>query len=173
MPFSKVDQDVLKYKCEKCLQLIGFTKANSVPRNHYMGNITEVIAPDPTDSHAAIGISAIVRAMVETDSVAIVRYSKRENSVQLGVLHPVIKADTEYFYYHKLPYSEDIRQYTFAPLDPEKVRPHLVPTKDQLKITEELINSLDLMTVDENDEGFLLPSFFIISLLSSIYIFVF
>jgi ATP-dependent DNA helicase 2 subunit 2 len=32
VPFSMVDEAVLKYEAAKCLQLIGFTSAKNVPR---------------------------------------------------------------------------------------------------------------------------------------------
>jgi ATP-dependent DNA helicase 2 subunit 2 len=34
VPFSTVDEAVLKYQSVRCLQIIGFTKAVNVPRMH-------------------------------------------------------------------------------------------------------------------------------------------
>lgn len=62
--------------------------------------------------------TALVHALEETDSVAIVRFVKRKNGTPiLGALYPCIKPENEYFYLHKLPYAEDIRQFPFPPLD--------------------------------------------------------
>jgi ATP-dependent DNA helicase 2 subunit 2 len=90
VPFSSIDEQVLSYKAEKCLKLIGFTKSKKVPRFYFMGN-TECMVPPPGDQNAAIAFSSLVHALLETDSVAIVRYVKRANSVPyLGVLCPLI-----------------------------------------------------------------------------------
>jgi len=53
-----------------------------------MSNV-ECIVPLPGDEPAAIAIAALAQALADTNSVAIVRFVKRANSVpQLGVLTP-------------------------------------------------------------------------------------
>jgi ATP-dependent DNA helicase 2 subunit 2 len=142
----------LKYRSERGLKLIGFTKRSQVPRHHYMGPSTEVIAPDPADTAASTAISGLVRAMIETESVAIIRYSKREDSVKLAVLVPHISGDSEFFYIHKLPFAEDLRHFPFAPLDPELARPCYVPSVEQLSAVDDLIDALDLSTAAQDED---------------------
>lgn len=87
-----------------------------------MGNI-DCIVSNPTDEAAGTALSALIHALAETDSVAIVRYVKRNKSApHLGVLVPHIKADYECLFYCSLPFAEDIRQYPFASLAPERAR---------------------------------------------------
>lgn len=152
IPFSNIDVDVLKYTADRCLILIGMTSEDLVPRHHYMAN-TEAVVADAADPQAGVAISALVRAMKETKSVAIVRYAKRKDSVQLGVLTPQVKDDQEFFYYHKLPFAEDIRQYQFPPLDPTRAKQSAVPSPEQVQAAEELINSLDLSCAGEDEYG--------------------
>jgi ATP-dependent DNA helicase 2 subunit 2 len=142
------------------MKVIGFTLQSNVPRQHFIGN-AECIVPEPGDEHAAVALAALVRAMLETESVAIIRYVKRNNSVpHLGVLVPYIhysseiRSDWECFYYIKLPFAEDLRQYPFASLDPSRARKSFVPSPEELSVAEKLINSLDLMTAvkDEDDD---------------------
>jgi len=147
---SNIDEVVLRYTCDSCLQLIGFTKASNVPRHHYMGN-TEVVSP--IDDRGATIVSGLVRSMVETESVAIVRYSPQKNKVKLAVLHPHISAEHENFYLHKLPFAEDLRHFPFPPLDPKRARPSIVPNTDQLKAVDMLIDELDLSQAGVDEEG--------------------
>ncbi|KAG8431883.1 hypothetical protein GDO86_019628, partial [Hymenochirus boettgeri] len=72
VPFSKVDQEQMKYKSEgKCFEVLGFTKSSLA---------------------ASVALSALINALDETDMVAIVRYvyDKRSNP-QVGVAFPRIK----------------------------------------------------------------------------------
>jgi hypothetical protein len=53
-----------------------------------MGNV-EMMVPPPDDPQAAIALSALVHALAETGSTAIVRYIKRTNALPyLGCLLP-------------------------------------------------------------------------------------
>jgi len=53
-----------------------------------MGNV-EILVPPPEDKDAAVAISALVHALAETGSAAIVRYIKRANALPyLGCLLP-------------------------------------------------------------------------------------
>jgi ATP-dependent DNA helicase 2 subunit 2 len=153
VPFSKIDEEALKYPTEPCLKLIGFCPISTVPRYHFMAD-TEAIVALPTDNCAATALSAIIHAMAETDSCAIVRFVKRKNAPpQLGILTPSIKPDYEVLYYNKLPFAEDIRQYPFASLLKNTTRKSYIPSEEQLNAAELLINELDLMTAEKDDEG--------------------
>eukprot|EP01114_Cavostelium_apophysatum_P020328 TRINITY_DN6786_c0_g1_i1.p1 TRINITY_DN6786_c0_g1~~TRINITY_DN6786_c0_g1_i1.p1 ORF type:complete len:724 (+),score=198.04 TRINITY_DN6786_c0_g1_i1:75-2246(+) len=153
VPFSKIDEESLKYETDACLKVIGFTSNKSIPRHHFMAN-TEMFVHDPRDPYSGPSLSALIHALAETDSVAIVRYVKRARSIpHLGFLWPHIKSDYECFFYNTLPFAEDIRQYTFASLAPERARKAFVPSQDQKNAAEELIRSLDLMKSAEDEEG--------------------
>lgn len=147
----------MQYVCDPCLQLIGFTKASNVPKHHYMGN-TEIVSS--VDSRSATIMSSIIRAMVETESVAIVRYSPRKNGVRLAVLQPHVSSEHENFYLHKLPFAEDIRHFPFPPLDPKRARPSIVPSGEQLDIMDHLIDELDLMEAGIDEDGFVVVVFY-------------
>jgi hypothetical protein len=49
-----------------------------------------------------------------------------------------------------LPFAEDLRQYSFAPLDLKRARKSFVPSQEQLKAAEQLIHGLDLTTKAED-----------------------
>eukprot|EP01117_Protostelium_nocturnum_P014755 TRINITY_DN5645_c0_g1_i1.p1 TRINITY_DN5645_c0_g1~~TRINITY_DN5645_c0_g1_i1.p1 ORF type:complete len:726 (-),score=197.55 TRINITY_DN5645_c0_g1_i1:67-2244(-) len=153
VPFAKIDESKLKYEADRCLKVIGFTNSKNVPRSHFMGT-TEMVIPLPADEVAQVALSSLIHALAETESVAIVRYVKRANSIpHLGVLIPHIKPGVECLYFNSLPFAEDLRQYTFPSLHPERARKNYVPNEEQLSAMDSLIDSLDLTKAAQDDEG--------------------
>jgi ATP-dependent DNA helicase 2 subunit 2 len=155
VPFSQVDEAVLKYEADKCLKLIGFTSVTNIPRQHFMGNV-ECVVPPPGDAQAGTALSALVRALAETGSAAIARYVKRNRGLPyLVCLLPYIKPDLECLLLNYLPFAEDLRQYPFAPLAPtSNTRKAFVPSPQQLQAADALIQALDLTSVpDTQEEG--------------------
>ncbi|KAG8559938.1 hypothetical protein GDO81_017496 [Engystomops pustulosus] len=97
IPFSKVDQDQMKYKTEsKCFSVLGFTKASQIERTHFMGNqVLKIFAPKEDES-AAIALSALIHALNDMEMVAIVRYAYNKlANPQVGVAFPHIKEKYE------------------------------------------------------------------------------
>lgn len=158
IPFSKVDQDQMKYKSEsKCFSVLGFTKSSQIDRTHFMGNQVLKIFSPPDDDSAAVALSALIRALDDMDMVAIVRYAydKRSNP-QVGVAFPMIKEKYECLVYVQLPYMEDLRQYLFSSLENNK---KFKPTDDQLSAVDSLIDSMSLVSNDgEDTEDLFKPS---------------
>jgi len=56
-------------------------------------------------------------------------------------------------YFNKLPFAEDLRQYSFAPLldNPKKAQ---MPNQQQLDAAEDFINALDLMEAATDADGY-------------------
>lgn len=145
VPFNIVEESALQFESEKCLQVLGFTDKNKVPRHHFMGPCYQFI-PKPYDENASIAFSSLVRALAEMDKVAIVRYVYRKNAQpQLGLLSPCIKTDYDCLYFNTLPFAEDLRSYPFKSFENIKF------TDEQLKSTEDLIKSMDLMDAEEEE----------------------
>eukprot|EP00026_Physarum_polycephalum_P002636 Phypoly_transcript_02644.p1 GENE.Phypoly_transcript_02644~~Phypoly_transcript_02644.p1 ORF type:complete len:733 (-),score=115.46 Phypoly_transcript_02644:534-2660(-) len=158
IPFSKYDEKLMRYSASKCMQLIGFTDSHSVPRHHLLGSV-ECVCAEPGEMNASIALSALIHALAETDSVAIVRYvAKNSGNVKLAVLSPCIKASYECLYLAALPFSEDLRQYQFAPLDAKNIKKKFKPDEEQLKAAQDLIHSLDLTTAALDSEGQSIPA---------------
>ena len=149
IPFDSMDDHVLEYKSgEKGMKLIGFCDMNAVPREHFMDNCEVIVGNDESSEQA---ISGLVQAMIETKSLAIVRFVKRKNAkVLLGVLIPISK-NTQHFIFNKLPFSEDLRHYNFTPLDPISTKKNFKPSTQQIECTKNLILSLDLEQAQLDD----------------------
>ncbi len=68
--------------------MIGFTRLSNIHRPSFMSNV-ECIIPLPGDKNASVALSALIHALAETESAAIVRFVKREKAApHLGVLLP-------------------------------------------------------------------------------------
>uniref|UniRef100_A0A8C0WSB8 ATP-dependent DNA helicase 2 subunit 2 n=1 Tax=Castor canadensis TaxID=51338 RepID=A0A8C0WSB8_CASCN len=153
VPFSKVDEEQMKYKSEgKCFSVLGFCRSSQVQRRFFMGNQVLKVFAAKNDEAAAVAISSLVHALDELDMVAIVRYAydKRANP-QVGVAFPYIKEAYECLVYVQLPFMEDLRQYMFSSLKNNK---KCAPTESQLNAIDALIDSMSLVKKDEEEDTF-------------------
>ncbi|XP_076858656.1 X-ray repair cross-complementing protein 5-like isoform X2 [Brachyhypopomus gauderio] len=151
VPFSKVDQDQMKYKSDgKCFAVLGFTKQETICRHHFMGSqVIKVFAPKD-DEHAGVALSSLIRALDSLKMAAIVRYAyDRRSNPQVGAAFPCIKKRYECLLYVQLPYMEDLRQFTFPSLENNK---KFAPSETQLSAADALISSMMLVREDEDGE---------------------
>ncbi|NWX46881.1 XRCC5 protein, partial [Steatornis caripensis] len=153
VPFSKEDEEQMKYKTEaKCFSVLGFSKSSQIRRHYYMGNHVLKVFAAKDDENAAVAFSALVNALDELKVVAIVRYAyDRRCNPQIGVAFPCIKDAYECLIYVQLPYVEDLRQYIFSSLKNNK---KCIPTADQLSAVDSLIDSMNLVYEDDDGETF-------------------
>ncbi|XP_021558464.1 X-ray repair cross-complementing protein 5 isoform X2 [Neomonachus schauinslandi] len=130
VPFSKVDEEHMKYKSEgKCFSILGFCRSSQA---------------------AAVALSSLIHALDELDMVAIVRYAyDRRAHPQVGAALPYIKDAYECLIYVQLPFMEDLRQYMFSSLKNNK---KYIPTEAQLNAAEALIDSMSLVKKDEKED---------------------
>uniref|UniRef100_A0A8C6RZS7 X-ray repair cross-complementing protein 5 n=1 Tax=Nannospalax galili TaxID=1026970 RepID=A0A8C6RZS7_NANGA len=152
VPFSKVDEEQMKYKSEgKCFSVLGFCRSSQVHRRFFMGNQILKVFAAKDDEAAAVALSSLVHALDELDMVAIVRYVyDRRSNPQVGVAFPYIKDAYECLVYVQLPFMEDLRQYMFSSLKNKKC----TPTEAQLSAIDDLIDSMSLVKKDEEEDTF-------------------
>ncbi|XP_060008143.1 X-ray repair cross-complementing protein 5 isoform X2 [Lagenorhynchus albirostris] len=129
IPFSKVDEEQMKYKSEgKCFSVLGFCRSSQA---------------------AAVALSSLIHALDELDMVAVVRYAyDRRANPQVGVAFPYIRDAYECLVYVQLPFMEDLRQYMFLSL---KNNRKCTPTEAQLSAVDALIDSMSLVKKDEEE----------------------
>ncbi|XP_066088543.1 X-ray repair cross-complementing protein 5 [Saccopteryx bilineata] len=151
IPFSKVDEEQMKYKTEgKCFSVLGFCRSSQVHRRYFMGNQVLKVFAAKDDEAAAVALSSLVRALDQLDMVAIVRYAyDRRANPQVGVAFPYIKDTYECLVYVQLPFMEDLRQYMFSSLKNTK---KFTPTEAQLNAVDALIDSMSLVKKDEKED---------------------
>ncbi|XP_069717478.1 X-ray repair cross-complementing protein 5 [Phaenicophaeus curvirostris] len=153
VPFSKEDEEQMKYKTEaKCFSVLGFSRSSQIQRHYYMGNQVLKVFAAKDDENAAVAFSALVHALDELRVVAIVRYAyDRRCNPQVGVAFPLIKDAYECLIYVQLPFMEDLRQYIFSSLKNNK---KFIPTDNQLSAVDSLIDSMNLIYEDDDGETF-------------------
>ncbi|XP_026126918.1 X-ray repair cross-complementing protein 5 [Carassius auratus] len=152
VPFSKVDEDQMKYKSDgKCFSVLGFTKQELIRRHQFMGSqVVKVFAPRD-DEHASVALSALIHALDSLEMAAVVRYAyDRRSNPQVGAAFPCIKDKYECLLYVQLPYMEDLRQFTFPVLENNK---KFTPSDSQLSAVDALIDSMMLVEKDEDGES--------------------
>ncbi|KNC52940.1 ATP-dependent DNA helicase 2 subunit ku80 [Thecamonas trahens ATCC 50062] len=150
VPFSAIDESVLKYCAPKALKVLGFAPAKQVFRHQYMSNIT-CLVPTPNSPESATALHSLIMALYETDRIMLVRFVARNNSApRLGFCWPSVEEDGLCLYYSHLPFMDDVRNYDFASLSLIQGN---VPNKAQLDAAEALIDSLDLMTAQVDEDG--------------------
>ncbi|KAG8125231.1 hypothetical protein E2320_020543 [Naja naja] len=144
IPFSKVDEEQMKYKTDgKCFAVLGFCRSSLVQTYRYMGNQVLKVFAAKDDEAAAVALSALINALSELDMVAIVRYVyDRRSYPQVGAAFPLIKDEYECLVYVQLPYMEDLRHYMFSSLKNNK---KCAPTEEQLSAVDSLIDSMSLV----------------------------
>ncbi|KAM6466514.1 X-ray repair cross-complementing protein 5 isoform 1-T1 [Liasis olivaceus] len=150
IPFSKVDEEQMKYKTDgKCFAVLGFCRSSLIQRYRYMGNQVLKVFAAKDDEAAAVALSALIHALNELDMVAIVRYVyDRRSHPQVGAAFPLIKNEYECLAYVQLPYMEDLRHYMFSSLKNNK---KYTPTEDQLRAVDCLIESMSLVFEEESE----------------------
>uniref|UniRef100_A0AAA9TSV5 X-ray repair cross-complementing protein 5 n=1 Tax=Bos taurus TaxID=9913 RepID=A0AAA9TSV5_BOVIN len=150
IPFSKVDEEQMKYKSEgKCFSVLGFCRSSQVHMKYFMGNQVLKVFAAKDDEAAAVALSSLIHALDELDMVAVVRYVYNEKTnPQVGVAFPLIKDAYECLVYIQLPFMEDLRQYMFPSL---KNNRKCTPTEAQLSAVDALIDSMSLVQKDEEE----------------------
>ncbi|KAM5228724.1 X-ray repair cross-complementing protein 5 [Ctenodactylus gundi] len=150
VPFSKVDEEQMKYKSEgKCFSVLGFCRSSQVQRKFFMGYQVLKVFAAHDDEAAAVALSSLIHALDELDMVAIVRYVyDRRANPQVGVAFPFVKDAYECLVYVQLPFMEDLRQYMFSSLKNNKY----TPTEAQLSAVDDLIDSMSLIKKDEEED---------------------
>ncbi|MGH0117535.1 UNVERIFIED_CONTAM: hypothetical protein FKN15_038055 [Acipenser sinensis] len=152
VPFSKVDQEQMKYKSDgKCFSVLGFTKQSQVMRHHFMGNQVFKVFAARNDKHAAVALSSLIHALDELEMVAIVRvlYNRCSNP-QVGAAFPCIQDKYECLMYVQLPYMEDLGQFAFSSLQINKKH---IPSVSEPPGSEPVCSPAPSRALAEGDAG--------------------
>ncbi len=152
VPFTDADEALLKMDWKKGMQVLAFVSKDKVGREHFLGS-TDIVIAEPDNPEAAVAVSALVRAMIQRQVVALTKYVKRANaSPLLGALIPHVEPNIECFYWIQLPFYEDIRPYAFASL-----RHSLANIPDvarKIESAHRLVQTMDLSEAASTPSGF-------------------
>ncbi|PIA45053.1 hypothetical protein AQUCO_01700540v1 [Aquilegia coerulea] len=146
VPISSAELEAIKFKPEKSVKLLGFTNASNIMRHYYMKDVYSFIA-EPGNTKAILAVSALVRAMKETNKVAILRcvWRQGQGNVVVGVLTPNV-SDRENvpdsFFFNVLPFAEDVREFQFPSFN--NFPPSWQPNERQQDAADKFVAMLDL-----------------------------
>ena len=110
VPVYADDEKMWELKTTKGFDIIGFVATEKVPR-HYLSGAVMLVIPDRNDLCAVEAFSALVTALYEKNSYALVRYCRiADASPKLGILSCSPKG---HGLFCKIPFKDDIRTYSF------------------------------------------------------------
>ena len=144
------DEDLANFTYQsgpKSMTVLGFMPRSEIRRQLLIGDGAMTFQPVQDDDNSATALSALAFALLDLEMAAVVRRVYRNNSCpRLGILVPEYSPDAEEgldrlsLVYVELPYMEDVREYQFAPVHSDKVR----PSEDQLSAVDGLIDAMML-----------------------------
>ncbi|CAO3668533.1 unnamed protein product [Umbelopsis ramanniana] len=156
------DEKFMKIETKAGMFILGFLSASSIPRDYLMTNVY-VILPRPADNViASATISSLARALYEQNAYALVRYVSKENQQpKIGVLVPYFEPNIDALHFIRLPFAEDIRQFSFAPLDVailpngKEVTDHrFLPSKELEDAMDTFVASMELPKDSDGSASF-------------------
>ncbi|KAL9396797.1 hypothetical protein Peur_011050 [Populus x canadensis] len=159
VPISSAERDVVKFKPEKSVKLLGFADASNIMRHYYMKDVN-IFIPEPGNTCAAFAVSALARAMKEMNKVAILRcvWRRHQRNAVVGVLTPNISekdSTPDSFYFNVLPFAEDVREFQFPSFS--NFPASWLPNEQQQEAADNLVKMLDLAPSGKQEA--LLPDF--------------
>ncbi|CAM8926500.1 unnamed protein product [Rhodiola kirilowii] len=146
IPISPAEWDAVKYKPEKSVKLLGFTDSKNIMRHYYMKDVS-IFIPEPGNTKAILAVSALARAMNESNKVAILRcvWRQGQNNVVIGVLTPNISNKSsipDSFFFNVLPFAEDVREFQFPSFS--NLPSAYQPSQEQQEAADDFVRMLDL-----------------------------
>ncbi|KHN78838.1 X-ray repair cross-complementing protein 5 [Toxocara canis] len=143
VPFNDEDEKEYGWKREsRCMKLLQFSKRSDILEHYLMDGGVYYCIPPANDQEGATAVSALVRAMLEEDSVALVRYVyNAASSPRIMALFPRTSSKgVDMLMGILLPFYEDFRGLEFPPIDDDLYK----PKAEQMRAVEALVDAMDL-----------------------------
>ncbi|KAF8480890.1 SPOC domain-like protein [Russula ochroleuca] len=153
------DGQFAKLSTHMGISICGFFSADNFRREHSMSEVQYVWA-DPRSPPHQVALSSLVGAMDKLNMYAIARWVSRDNlEPKMGVLAPCRFQKVDCFLWVQMPFADDVRKYTFSPLQNlsnrkgERVTVHpYLPTYEQIETMDRFVDAMDLMEAGEKDD---------------------
>lgn len=157
---SESDMNVVKLETQQSLSIIGFVKAEAFERYLPMSR-SNFIVPQKTNQPAQLGLSSFIHALYESECYAVARLVTKDLKAPIIILLvPRIEVDWEALIDVELPFEEDMRRYTFPPLDRKLtitgkvITEHKdLPTDELTNAMSEYVDAMDLSEFGKDDDG--------------------
>lgn len=111
---------------------------------------------------AQIALSSLIHALYENDLIALARLVTKDDKPPVIIaMAPSIETEIECLVDVQVPFAEDVRHYTFAPLDKvvtlkgKVLTKHRnLPTEEQDEAMSEYVDSMNLDNYAPDDQGY-------------------
>ena len=122
---------------------------------------SNVIIANRTNDTAKLALSSFVHALWELETYAVARFVARDGKDPLLLLlAPLIDGTYECLVDVELPFAEDIRQYTFPPLDKvvtvagkHLIQHRTLPSDELMEAMGRYVDAMDVSTSAKDEEG--------------------
>lgn len=157
---SESDRNVTNFETRPGLDVLGFVHKDQY--QHYLDlSRANLVVARKGEEKTTMALSSLIHALYELESYAVARLVVKENrEPRLLVLVPNIEPDFECLYDVELPFAEDIRKYTFPPLDRvllvsgKQLKVHRNIASDELvDAMSDYVDSMDLSQFGSDDDG--------------------
>ena len=158
VPMGELDEEILRIQSDTSLQIVGFIEQAGVPRSYSMSESSYIVAKKD-DERGQIILSSLARTLYELEIYVLARLVPRTNTApHLIIAAPFIEPGFEALVDVQVPFSEDVRQYSFAPFD--RVTTFLgktltkhrnIPTNDMKEAMSDFVDSMDLTKLEDED----------------------
>ncbi|TVY18689.1 ATP-dependent DNA helicase II subunit 2 [Lachnellula arida] len=160
VPISASEENVTKLETNQSFEIIGFIPNDKYERYLNMGECNITVAQSVNDK-AKMALSSLIHALHELDSYAVARIvTKDGKGPQLLVMAPSIENEVEALLDVPLPFAEDVRIYSFPPLDRvittsgAIMKKHRnLPNDDLVKSMSDYVDSMDLSGFGRDENG--------------------
>ncbi|KAI1500683.1 putative Ku family DNA helicase [Biscogniauxia marginata] len=158
---SESEYNITKLETTKGFSIVGFIHQEKYDPFLNIGEAGMTVAQKFNDA-AALKLSSLIHSLHELESYAIARIvTKDGKEPSLILLAPHIEPDFECLYDVPLPFAEDVRNYTFPPLDKIITVSGNVITKDHrnlpsqelLEAMDDYVDAMDISSWEKDDEG--------------------
>eukprot|EP00040_Diaphanoeca_grandis_P018567 m.97702 g.97702 ORF g.97702 m.97702 type:complete len:717 (+) comp27002_c0_seq1:212-2362(+) len=151
IPFVAEDADAISFKGERSLRIICFAPEDRIPREHFTGSKLTSFQAKDGDYNASVAMSALCTAMKELKVYGIFRFiSRAKQEPTVYALWPHIKDDYEVLLGVRLPYMDDVKDFTLPPLDDNTKK---LPTKEGQAAMDQFVQKMDLMEAFYDEDG--------------------
>ena len=178
---NTVDEEMMVYKVDKGLVILGFVNEATVTRDYWMSQVWFVSAQSDS-SRGKVMFAALAESMLQIGNIIVARYVRTQtaNPSPKIVGLKACKQDNDSYgmYMIQLPYSDDYREYNFAPLpisalkqtgdgnsdplilvDTRSMKSKKAPSSQQKEVMSSFIDSMMLPESNEDNKAETTPCF--------------
>lgn len=150
---SESEGGFVKFESPAGLQFLCSYPSHTFRRDWIVGEPAYIHA-DQKDLPSQQALSSIIHALHRNNLIVLVRYARKENEKPyLGLCVPVIEGAHEYLQFLRIPFADQLRNYSFPSLEREGKRgksKHL-PSDEQCAAMDKFVESMDLGVQEGED----------------------